>query len=85
MRRTLWGLRVLTSSRVPQGEALVGNFPDNVVVFDRGQASVSVSDSDGDDLTHNRVKLLAEQRVLVAVVETSTVQVLGDAHYVNAS
>lgn len=57
----LWGLPVVESEAVPVGTALVGDFR-KAVLWDREQASVSVTDSHADFFIRNLVAVLAEQR-----------------------
>jgi HK97 family phage major capsid protein len=55
----LWGLPVVESEAVTIGQPYVGNFR-TCVLWDREQASISVSDSHADFFIRNLVALLAE-------------------------
>lgn len=57
----LWGLPVAEEERKTQGEGLVGDMR-QCVLWDRADASISVSDSHADFFIRNLVAILAEQR-----------------------
>lgn len=63
----LWGLPVVESDALPNGEFLVGAFRLAATVFDRLQALVMVSTEDGDNFRRNMVTILAEERLALAV------------------
>lgn len=63
---TLWGLPVVESEAIAAGTALVGDFR-KAVLWDREQASVSVTDSHADFFIRNLVAVLAEERVAFGV------------------
>lgn len=63
---TLWGLPRVTSWNIPQGTALVGDFK-RAVLWDREQASISVSDSHADFFIRNLVAILGELRAAFGV------------------
>jgi HK97 family phage major capsid protein len=58
---TLWNLPVVESESVPQGTGYVGNFK-TLVLWDREQANVQVTDSHADFFVRNLVAILAEAR-----------------------
>lgn len=63
----LWGLPVVADKSVPKGKFLVGSFKMAAQVFDRQQAAVYASTEDRDNFVTNRVTLLAEMRIALAV------------------
>lgn len=63
----LWGLPVVESDGMPNGDFLVGAFRMAATLFDREQASVMVSTEDGDNFVRNLVTILAEERLALAV------------------
>lgn len=64
---TLWGLPRIASWFLPTGTALVGDFK-QAVLFDREQASISVSDSHSDYFVRNMLAVLGEARCAFAVL-----------------
>lgn len=63
---TLWGLPRVTSWHIPAGTAIVGDFR-RAVLWDREQASISVSDSHADFFIRNLVAILGELRAAFGV------------------
>ncbi len=64
---TIWDLPRVTSTAMPRGEALVGDFALGATLFIREGVMVRASDSDQDDFLKNRMTLLGEARVGLAV------------------
>lgn len=64
--RTLWGIPVVESEIVPEATAVLGDFK-KAVLWDREQATVTISDSHADFFTRNLVAVLAEERVAFGV------------------
>lgn len=64
---TLWGVPVAQSFFQPQGRAWLGNFS-KAVLWDREEASISVSDSHADFFIRNMVAILAELRAAFGVI-----------------
>lgn len=64
---TIWDLPRVTSTAMPVGTALVGDFALGATLFVREGVLVRASDSDQDDFVKNRTTLLAEARVGLAV------------------
>ena len=64
----IWGLNVVESDAVSEGQAIVGAFKAGAsVVAKAGEGlRVEVSNSDGDDFTYNRVTVRMEERLLLA-------------------
>lgn len=63
----LWGLPVVESEAFTQGTGWVGDWR-RVVLWDREEANVSVSDSHADFFTRNMVAILAELRATMGVI-----------------
>lgn len=63
---TLHGLPVVESETIAAGTGLVGDFR-KAVLWDREQASVSITDSHADFFIRNLVAILAEERVAFGV------------------
>jgi hypothetical protein len=66
-----WGLRPISSPGVPVGTAYVGDLKSGVTLFDRGQASVFMSDSHSDYFVRNILVILAEIEALPMVTQAS--------------
>lgn len=64
--RTLWGYPVVESEAIPAGTALVGDFS-KAVLWDREQATVTMTDSHADFFIRNLIAILAEERVAFGV------------------
>ncbi len=64
----LWGLPVIESEAVPEGTAWVGDWR-KAILWDREQASISVTDSHADFFVRNLVAILAEMRAAFGVVQ----------------
>jgi HK97 family phage major capsid protein len=67
---TLWGVPVAQSFFQPQGSAWLGNWS-KMVLWDREQANISVSDSHSDFFIRNMVAILAEMRAAMGVIRPS--------------
>ena len=65
---TLWGLPVVECEAVPQGWGWVGDFR-LIVLWDREQASITVSDSHSDFFVRNLVAILAEMRAAFGILK----------------
>lgn len=63
----LWSTPVVPCLGVPVGTALVGDTRLGCTLFVREGVSVTVSDSDSDDFTRNRLTLLGEGRWALAI------------------
>jgi HK97 family phage major capsid protein len=68
--RTLWGVPIIETEALPDGTAVVGDFK-KAVLWDREEATVTLSDSHADFFTRNLVAVLAEERVAFAVTRPS--------------
>lgn len=67
---TLWGVPVVQSFFQTPGTAWLGNWS-KAVLWDREQASISVSDSHSDFFIRNMVAILAEMRAAFGVIRPS--------------
>jgi HK97 family phage major capsid protein len=65
--RSMWGLPVVITQRMTAGRAFIGAFGTMAQVFSKGGISVSMSNSHEDYFTHNKVAILAEERLALAV------------------
>lgn len=63
----LWGLPVVVTNAMPVDNFLVANYSLACQLWDREQASVSISLEDADNFTKNMVTILAEERLALAV------------------
>ena len=63
----MWGLPVIVSADMVEGQAYVGDFKTAVTLFARSNMNVFMSDSHADYFVKNLLVLLAEQRALPAV------------------
>lgn len=63
----LWGTPVADSTRMTEGEFLVGAFALATELFTRGDATIEISRSHGNFFTANLVAILAEMRALLAI------------------
>lgn len=64
-----WGLQPVAAGAVPEGTAYVGDFRAGVTWFDRGTASVYMTDSHADYFIRNLLVILAETRAAFAVTD----------------
>lgn len=64
---TLWGRPMVESEAVPAGTAIVGDWR-YAVMWDREQATISVTDSHADFFIRNLVAILAELRAAFGVI-----------------
>ena len=67
---TLWGLPRIASPYVKEGEAWLADWR-RAVIWDRQQATISMSDSHADFFTRNLVAVLGEQREAFGVIRPS--------------
>lgn len=63
----LWGLPVAESLAMGQGKFMTGAFRLAAQIFDREDATVSISTEDRDNFVKNMVTILAEERTMLAV------------------
>lgn len=64
---TLWGLPVIDTTAVEEGEFLVGNFQMAAMLWDRQDATVDISTEDRDNFIKNMVTIRAEERLALEV------------------
>jgi len=69
---SVWRLPVVESEFVPVGTGLVGDFS-TCVVWDREQATLSVSDSHQDFFVRNLIAILAELRAAFGVLKPNAI------------
>jgi HK97 family phage major capsid protein len=63
----IWGLPVVRSRALPTGTAIVANWRMGATLFDRLQTTIRVGNQHSDFFTNNKVAILAEERVALAV------------------
>ena len=68
-RDTYWGLKPIPVSTQPVGSAIVGDFKEGIVLFDRGVSDVFVTDSHADNFLRNILVILAEGRYKSAITD----------------
>lgn len=64
---TLWGLPVVPTQAMTEDKFLVGAFDLGAQIFDRMDATVSVSNEDQDNFIKNKVTIMAEERLALAI------------------
>ena len=77
----VWGLTVVESAGVPQGECIVGAFKAGAAVVTQAGAGlrVEVSNSDQDDFIKNIITVRIEERLALAVRVPAAFEVVGSA------
>jgi HK97 family phage major capsid protein len=65
--KTLWGLPVIESEAVAEGQGLCANFK-MAILWDRMQSAISVSNSHNDFFIRNLVAILCEMRAAFGVI-----------------
>lgn len=68
---TLWGLRVVVTTAMTEGTALVGAFSMGAEVYRNGGLTVEATNSNEDDFLHNLVAIRAEERLGLGVLRPS--------------
>jgi hypothetical protein len=64
---TVWRLPVVQTPAIPQGTALVGAFGIGAQLYDRQVANIRLSENVSDDFLRNAIRVLAEERLALAV------------------
>jgi len=67
----IWGYSPILTTAVGRGRVLVGAGRLGATVYRKGGIRVEASNVDGEDFTHNRFTILAEERLLLAVRQPS--------------
>ena len=62
-----WGLPVIRSRAIANNQAVVGSWGLGATLFDRMQTTIRVGNQHSDYFTNNKVAVLAEERVALAV------------------
>lgn len=65
--QTMWGYPVVRSRSVTSGKVIVGAWRTGAQVFDRNSMTIRVGDQHSDYFTNNKVAILAEERLALAV------------------
>lgn len=63
----LWGVPTIQTTAIPKGTVLLGSGKAAATVYRKGGIRVEASNVDGEDFTHNRFTILAEERLTLAV------------------
>lgn len=63
----IWGLQTIQTTAVDAGTVLIGAGKQGATVYRKGGIRVETSNVDGEDFTHNRFTILAEERLTLAV------------------
>lgn len=63
----LWGIHTIQTTAVEKGTVLLGAGKAGATVYRKGGVRVEASNADGEDFTHNRFTILAEERLTLAV------------------
>lgn len=74
---TLWGLPVIDTTALEEGEFLVGAFAQAATIWDREDTQVDVSTEDRDNFIKNMVTIRAEKRLGLSVFRPEAI-VYGD-------
>lgn len=64
---SIWGLRAVITTAIPQGTALVGGYQECAQVFRRQGVTLEMTNSNVDDFVNNLITLRAEERLALAV------------------
>jgi HK97 family phage major capsid protein len=62
-----WGIPVLVSNSMQQGQFLAGDFNVAAAIWDRNDATVEISREHADFFTRNLAAVLAEERITLTV------------------
>ena len=65
--KSVWGIPVVTSSAVPAGKFIFGNFTQTVTIYDRQQVAVEMTGTNEDDFTLYLYTIRASRRLALAV------------------
>lgn len=68
--KTLWSLPVVESMSVPQGQGILGDWR-KAVLWDREEATISVTDSHSDWFIRNLIAILCELRAAFGMIRPS--------------
>lgn len=79
-RRQLWGLPVIETTAINEGEFLMGAFNMGAAIFDREQVNIRVSEHHNEFFTHNKIAILCESRMTLAIFRPEAF-VIGDFDY----
>lgn len=73
----LWGLPVVPTASIGEGDFLVSDFAGGMIMWDRQRATVELFEQDDDDVQHNLATVRAEVRVALTVLRPASV-ILGE-------
>ena len=69
----MWGVPVVPSNTMPEGEFVVADFRNAGMIFDRQQAVVEMFEQDHQNVTENLVTIRAEERVALAITRPAAI------------
>lgn len=64
---SIWGLRAVVTTAIPQGTVFVGGFQECAQIFRRQGITLEMTNSNVDDFVNNLITLRAEERLALAV------------------
>ena len=64
--KTLWGLKVITTSAMTSGKFLMADFGLGATIYDRQEVAIEI-DREQDDFTKNLFTIRAERRLALVV------------------
>lgn len=67
MQPPMWGLRTVVTPAITAGTVLVGAFAQAAQLYRKGGVRVETTNSNENDFIYNRITILAEERLLLAV------------------
>lgn len=74
----VWGRRTVQTQAMAQNTALVGAFQTAAQIFDREDASVTISSEDRDNFIRNMLTILAEERLALAIYRPAALVKIAD-------
>ena len=63
--KVVWGIPVLTTSSMPQGKFLLGDFNQAATIYERQALQVALSDEDDKNFQYNLITIRVERRLAV--------------------
>lgn len=84
MAATVWRIPVVENNGMPEDKYLLGDFGGSTMLWDRQQASISVTDSHKDWFARNMLAVLIEARMAFEVTRPAAFR-LGDANVVTTT
>ena len=76
-RQEVWGMRVVVTNSMTQGQGLVLDSARAAMIFDRQSATVEISLDHSDYRTRNMALILVEERLALATFQSTAIQYFG--------